>query len=274
MRSLIPTLMSLSLVALNGCTVWPKPGEGGLAELYQNAFLPIELHQELTTLQVLRLDLNHSQRHLDVLVIQGAKTCFPATVHEVRLLEYRIIREMEGGLFEDAEVDLITYRQQLSQLELKVDALASHTVCAVNATPIVATEQTHKNHSSIDLLSLNQLLNSDNQFATNSDQINPKYAGNLLNACKLLKEHPSYHLNITGHTDTTGEDSFNHQLAARRASAVVDFFQQCQLDSTRLNLFHKGPTIPLFSGTSSDVLLVNRRVDIKIVSIDTSSGDL
>lgn len=274
MCRLTEKLLALSLIGLSGCTAWPQAGEGGLAELYQSAMLPVEVDTKPSSLQLLRLDLNHSQRLLDILILQGAERCFPATTHLSRLLEFRIIRELEGGLFDDAEVDLISHRQQLNQLELKLDLLGSRTDCNSQLSVPDVSENLSESETTIDHQSLMQLLNSDNQFAINSDQINPKYASNLLTACNHLKDNKKYHLYITGHTDITGNDVFNNQLSARRASAVVTFFQHCQLDNSRLHLFSKGETSPLFNGASTDILLINRRVNIQLIEVKQSQGAL
>ncbi len=64
---------------------------------------------------------------------------------------------------------------------------------------------------------LYELLNVDNQFATDSIEVNPKYMGKLAEASNILKENKSLDLIVTGHADATGSEEYNDKLALGRA---------------------------------------------------------
>ena len=110
------------------------------------------------------------------------------------------------------------------------------------------------------------LLNSDNQFALNSDQINPKYADNLISACAILETTPEIKLNVIGHSDASGNADENDSLSFRRARAVVEFLISCDVDAGRIGQSFEGDKIPLYRGRSPAIDLVNRRVSIELVS--------
>ena len=100
MQRLILGVTLLTSIGLSGCMTWAPHGEGGAAEDYPASMEPvkdaedypadlepIELETLLDTQHELRQDLNHVQRYLDILVMQGANDCLPASVHELRLRE-------------------------------------------------------------------------------------------------------------------------------------------------------------------------------------------
>src|SRR5690606_34966821 len=45
----------------------------------------------------------------------------------------------------------------------------------------------------------------------------------LLRLADLLKQNPSYRLELTGHTDSLGSTQYNQGLSMRRANTVKDF---------------------------------------------------
>ena len=114
---------------------------------------------------------------------------------------------------------------------------------------------------------LYDLLNADNQFATNSAEINPKYMKRLARAVEILKEHPYLHLIIVGHTDVIGSNSHNQDLSLNRANQVSRYFQVYGIDGSRLTVDGVADTDPLFEGMQPQVRLVNRRVSIEIIDI-------
>jgi outer membrane protein OmpA-like peptidoglycan-associated protein len=66
---------------------------------------------------------------------------------------------------------------------------------------------------------------------------------------------------LEGHTDATGEDSYNMQLSERRAQSVKRFFvNQYQLSSNRIQAYGKGETELLNQANPKDGM--NRRVKI------------
>ncbi len=166
----------LCLLSVVGCTSYPQEGTGGLGENYiQSNFTPVMPDEPLGPEHGLRFDWKLSKLHLDSLIREGARWCFPAAVVQALEKQNRIARELEGGLMVDAANDLIIQRKRLNELELRLDYVKSQTRC------VPPEEQDHF-VSSIDVINeLFELLNVDNQFALNSAEINPKYMGHLAN---------------------------------------------------------------------------------------------
>jgi len=98
MQNLIRNSILLTVFGLSGCSSWPEIGHGGLGEHHYELLSPTMPNQPLGPEHGLRFDLELTARHLDVLVIEGANICFPATVVQAKQRQHRIERELLGGL--------------------------------------------------------------------------------------------------------------------------------------------------------------------------------
>lgn len=258
--------LSLSALVLGGCTSYPEQGTGGLAESYdsinyQNSdFSPVMPDEPLGPEHGLRFDWQLAKLHLDALIQEGARWCFPAAVVQAIEKQNRIARELQGGLLLDAANDLVIQRKRLNELEVQLDYVTSQARCE----PPKNENQFRMQLSVIE--QLYDLLNVDNQFAENSTEVNPKYMGRLAEATTLLKEHKSLDLVVTGHADATGTEKFNDDLALGRAKQVERYLTIFGLGAQRIKAVSVGETVPLFEGESDGTRLTNRRVSIEIIS--------
>jgi outer membrane protein OmpA-like peptidoglycan-associated protein len=273
MRSLTLALGVVALLA--GCTHWTEYGQGGAAEELPESAMPAQEEIDADVRYELQQDFNHSRQHLEVLVLRGAQRCFPASVHTARLQRNRVAREIEGGLSADAEASLLDLRIELHRMEQKIESMNHADYCwqkdqlpdpeMVNQSESQVTSQS-TDLSDVDFETLSRLLNSDNQFAFGSAQINPKYRQNLASACTILQQAEGVEIAVTGHADASGEGTYNRHLSSRRALVVVDFLTACGIEAGRIELSFSGDSQPLFAGHSPEVYLVNRRVEIQLES--------
>ncbi|CAV18689.1 OmpA family protein [Vibrio atlanticus] len=258
--------LSLSALVLGGCTSYPEQGTGGLAESYdsinyQNSdFSPVMPDEPLGPEHGLRFDWQLAKLHLDALVQEGARWCFPAAVVQAIEKQNRIARELQGGLLLDAANDLVIQRKRLNELEVQLDYVTSQARCE----PPKNENQFRMQLSVIE--QLYDLLNVDNQFAENSTEVNPKYMGRLAEATTLLKENKSLDLVVTGHADATGTEEYNDDLALGRAKQVERYLTIFGLGVQRIKAVSVGETVPLFEGESDGTRLTNRRVSIEVIS--------
>ncbi|WP_299137562.1 OmpA family protein [uncultured Vibrio sp.] len=257
--------LSLSVLVL-GCTSYPEQGTGGLAESYdsinyQNSdFSPVMPDEPLGPEHGLRFDWQLAKLHLDALIQEGARWCFPAAVVQAIEKQNRIARELQGGLLLDAANDLVIQRKRLNELEVQLDYVTSQARCE----PPKNENQFRMQLSVIE--QLYDLLNVDNQFAQDSTEVNPKYMGKLAEASYILKENKSLDLIVTGHADATGSEEYNDKLALGRAKQVERYLTIFGLSPQRIKAVSVGETVPLFEGETAGTLLTNRRVSIEIIS--------
>lgn len=253
-------LFLFALLMLSGCTTWAPQGHGGMAEHQQEMYNDIMPDEPLGIEHGLRFELDLSRRHLDVLVIEGAELCFPATVAQARQRSNRITRELHGDLIFDAANDLIVQRNLLERLERQLDHVQQHDTCnsPQHKAQALPAEMTGK---------IYQLLNIDNQFAFNSSELNPKYIGHLAEAAILLRDQPGYHLLITGHADDVGVNGYNYELSMKRARQVGRYLQILGFPPENIEIDAVGSDLPVSDSKEPHHRLVNRRVSIELVEV-------
>lgn len=243
-----------------GCVAWPEHGFGGLAEQRPKNYRTVETDQPLGPEHGLRFDLELTARHLDMLVLEGAELCFPATVVQSKIRESRIRRELDGNLDYAAANDLLVQRQLLARLEQQLDYVKKHDICTLPYSN-VAQEKPGDTARDISLL-----LNADNQFAHDSAELNPKYIGRLAEAVQLLKKSSHLHLMVIGYADDSGDVEYNKKLSLARAQKVHRYLQILGIEKSRMTVQALGEKHPLYQGKEQHVRLVNRSVTIEVTN--------
>jgi OOP family OmpA-OmpF porin len=85
-------------------------------------------------------------------------------------------------------------------------------------------------------------------------------------AVKVLNGYPALRLEISGHTDTTGDADYNRNLSRDRAQAVKEYFMGKGIDEARLEAKGYGPDRPVADNKTKAGRSKNRRVEFKLLS--------
>ena len=101
-------------------------------------------------------------------------------------------------------------------------------------------------------------------FDVDKTDIKPESAKSLDEVASLLKIDRSLKLEISGHTDNTGDKAHNLKLSEGRAQAVVDVLtKNYGIDPARLAAKGYGDTMPVAPNDSDANKAKNRRVELK-----------
>jgi len=93
----------------------------------------------------------------------------------------------------------------------------------------------------------------------------------VLNSVGLvLKEYNKTLVNVYGHTDSDGGDTFNQALSERRAVNVAQYLVQQGTDTRRYHVIGYGEAQPVVSNATSQGKSQNRRVEIQITPLTQS----
>ena len=96
--------------------------------------------------------------------------------------------------------------------------------------------------------------------------IKPESKPALEAAAKMLNENPTINVEIQGHTDSKGSDSYNLTLSDQRAASVVAYLvQNLGIDISRLTSKGYGETMPIATNDTDSGRGLNRRVEFKIL---------
>lgn len=252
----------LLTMMLAGCSTWPDEGKGGWAEKYNQATQEIELDWYHQQPEQLRNEYDHVVLKLDLLKSRGIKACMPAKLYNAELMLNRIKRELTAYMYEDAESDLLVFYHQLNQLDNHFERLNRETQCGV----------AKQDHSSVEpvLKRVEELLNSDNQFAVDSFEITPKYMTRIAQAAELMKLTTQSQILLVGHTDKRGTEKTNFELAYKRAEQVKHWLALYGVKSEQLITIAQGSHSPYQKTLKQNkaVMHSNRRVNAYILAND------
>ncbi len=84
----------------------------------------------------------------------------------------------------------------------------------------------------------------------------------LREAANTLKENPSVHVVIEGHSDSQGTEDYNQRLSLRRAESVKDYLVKLGVAADRLTVRGKGESQPVASNDTEEGRAENRRVEL------------
>jgi outer membrane protein OmpA-like peptidoglycan-associated protein len=109
-------------------------------------------------------------------------------------------------------------------------------------------------------------------FEFDRDELQQEYVPILQETVQLFRNYPGMSVEIRGHTDLAGEESYNQALSERRARSVLDFLLRQGVDNSRLRAIGFGERQPIADSDSDEGRARNRRVEFYIVSIDSRRG--
>lgn len=100
-------------------------------------------------------------------------------------------------------------------------------------------------------------------FATNKSALNTSSKNELAKFSTVLKNNTDCHVDIYGHTDSTGNDGINIPLSNSRAESVVSYLKQCGVSASQFqNISGKGSSEPVADNSTADGRQKNRRVEV------------
>ena len=108
-------------------------------------------------------------------------------------------------------------------------------------------------------------LPQDILFATNSATLRPDLQRDLRTVGQSLLAYPDTTVQVVGHTDNTGEASFNFDLSQRRAQSVAAVLSSEGVPSFRIQSIGRGEDQPIASNLTPEGRAQNRRVEIVIL---------
>jgi len=101
-------------------------------------------------------------------------------------------------------------------------------------------------------------------FDVDSSQVRPEFRSTLQSVALVLQRFNRTVVDVYGHTDSTGSDSYNLQLSRDRAVAVANVVSANGVDSRRFYIDGRGETDPIASNATESGRAQNRRVEIQI----------
>ncbi|MDR2232801.1 MAG: OmpA family protein [Tannerella sp.] len=118
---------------------------------------------------------------------------------------------------------------------------------------------------------LKVIINSKQLFLPNSNTLTPNANNMLRKLAEHLKKYRASTVRINGFTDNSGNVNYNQILTERRAQRVYDYLCEQGVVPSRMYFEGKGMREPVASNNSAEGRELNRRIEIMIYGIATST---
>ena len=103
-------------------------------------------------------------------------------------------------------------------------------------------------------------------FDPNKYELKPQSEVELDQVVQLLKDNPTLHIQIGGHTDNSGKVTDNKVLSENRARAVTTYLVTKGIAQTRLSFKGFGDTMPVADNATPEGKAQNRRTELKVIT--------
>lgn len=107
----------------------------------------------------------------------------------------------------------------------------------------------------------------DVTFAVDSSTITPSFQNTLDSVAQSMITYPNSLIDVMGHTDSTGSESYNLDLSRRRAEAVANYLVSRGVSRARVETLGYGEQYPRADNTTAEGRAQNRRVEVRITPI-------
>ncbi|MBS1681077.1 MAG: OmpA family protein [Bacteroidetes bacterium] len=104
------------------------------------------------------------------------------------------------------------------------------------------------------------------EFENGKSDILPGMHNDLAKVGNFLLDHPDEKLNISGHTDSDGDENFNLQLSQSRAEAIrVYLIEKFKIAEDRITARGYGSSKPIVHDATEEAKRLNRRVEFELI---------
>lgn len=116
-----------------------------------------------------------------------------------------------------------------------------------------------------DIIVLN--MPSNITFDVDQDAVKGAFYPVLNSVALVLKKYNRTVVDVNGHTDSSGDDSYNFGLSQRRALSVANYLNGQGVDGRRFSVVGFGESQPIASNATADGRAANRRVEIQLAPV-------
>ena len=103
-------------------------------------------------------------------------------------------------------------------------------------------------------------------FGFDQSDLSAEARANLDKLVKVLNTYPDTNIEVQGHTDSKGSETYNQNLSVRRATSVSDYLAANQITASRITTKGFGETLPEYDNETEEGRAQNRRVEFLITA--------
>ena len=107
-------------------------------------------------------------------------------------------------------------------------------------------------------------------FNYKTSNMAPEAYEELERFAEVAKLNPGYEIVIRGYTDNVGSSSYNERLSKARARMIQNYLVDQGINPQRIRSIGMGESDPLLPNTTPEGRIVNRRVEIELVPVESN----
>ena len=115
--------------------------------------------------------------------------------------------------------------------------------------------------------------NSNILFGFDKAELSTDAKSNLDKLVTVLNTYPDTNIELQGHTDSKGSESYNQTLSEKRASTVSSYLTEKGIKVERMTIKGFGETVPKYDNETEEGRAQNRRVEFLITANEKMVAD-
>lgn len=162
--------------------------------------------------------------------------------------------------------DNLELKKQLAELNAKLDLILQR----LDYQPDIEKVDIPSSNTMRNLQEGRRLVLRNIFFDYNQATLRSRSKHELNKLYDFMKSNPSVSIEVSGHTDSRGNDDYNMRLSKDRAQAVVDYLVRNGISASRLRAVGYGETRPIARNENPDLTdnpvgrQLNRRIEISL----------
>jgi type IX secretion system PorP/SprF family membrane protein len=179
---------------------------------------------------------------------------YSAGSHEV-ILGLRLCKKSKNKPIEEVKKPVKDTLTSITKKESKIDTILITKVDTIYIEKPLATRKIDKTG----------LINKNILFEFDKAVVQKEAFGELESLVNIMMDRPEIRIELQGHTDAIGPESYNTYLSQNRVNAVRDFLISNGIESSRIKCLYHGELKPKSNNTNAQGRQQNRRVDVRFV---------
>jgi len=174
--------------------------------------------------------------------------------HEV-ILGLRLCRKSKNQPIEEAKKPLKDSIQNIAKQEVKIDTIVVTKMDTIYIEQPTTTRKIDKS----------SLINKNILFEFDKAVVQKEAFGELESLVNIMIDRPEIKIELQGHTDAVGPESYNTYLSQNRVNSVRDFLIANGIESSRIKCIYHGESKPKGNNNNEQGRQQNRRVDVRFI---------
>jgi outer membrane protein OmpA-like peptidoglycan-associated protein len=181
-----------------------------------------------------------------------------------RLLYALAATESAYAVMQPGSIQIRAVSSDAEALAERLDSLRETAGADTNIDSDVITVDSTTSFEQLCTQTFSQLLLEPISFAQSSHELRTSSFVTLDRLTDFASDCQHVKIAITGHTDGSGDESWNRQLSLARAQAVADYIARGGIDPQRMLVQGVGSSVPVSDDTTAQGRALNRRIEIEL----------